>query len=225
MSNVWQALQPVYYREVFDGGEKASISVGRIFSIFSYITLFPIIIGLLFAQEIIETIFPSSYHGAIDVVIILGAAITTQTFGMYVSVQYAYSKRPFWIFPVTVFGSILNVGLNICLIPKYGLIGAGFATAVSMVCVNIFLLCIGQRLYKIEYEWKIIASFYLNIIGVLITILFLRRIVIGNIYLYLIKLSFLFIYFYLGIRSDIVNLKSIKSFVKSLSYLAQKNNI
>jgi O-antigen/teichoic acid export membrane protein len=222
MANVWQAFQPAYYREVFDRGEKASVSVGRIFSIFSYITLFPIMLGVLFAQEIVYFLFPSSYYGAIDIVIVLAAGVTTQTFGMYISIQFAYSKRPFWIFPVTVVGTIINVILNIYLIPKYGLIGAGLATVASVSGVNLILTYIGQKLYKIQYEWKSIAPLFINVIAAIIVTLCLRATDISNVYLYLIKFIFLSGFIYIGIRSKIISPHSIQTVVNSLFRISQK---
>jgi len=222
MAGVWQAFQPAYYKVVFEEEEGASATVGRIFSIFAYITLFPIILGVLFAQEIVHAICPSSYHGAVDIVIVLAAGVTTQTFGMYTSIQYAYSKRPFWIFPVTVIGTVINVILNICLIPKYGLIGAGLATTGCTAGVNIILTYIGQKLYRIKYEWKTIASLFINVIIAIAVIVYLRATDISNVFLYTVKLGLLFVYIGIGIKMKIITPHSIQMAVNSLFRISPK---
>jgi len=222
MSNVWQAFQPVYYREVFDNGEGASKTVGRLFSIFSYITLFPIILGALFAQEIVYIMFPSSYYGAVDIIIILSVGITTQTFGMYVGVQFAYSKRPFWIFPVSVAGTLINVILNIYLIPKYGLIGAGLATVASVSSVNLILTYIGQKLYKIQYEWKAIAPLFVSTIGAITLIMILKKANVDYIYLCAVKAGCLATLVYIYIKAGMFSRKSIQKLKMSFWNYSEK---
>lgn len=209
MDNIWMSVQPAYYREVFDKGKRASVSAGRMFTVFSYIMLLPLIFGLLFAGEIIHIIAPPSYYGAIDIIAILAAGITTQIFGRGVSVQYAYTKKPFWIFPVTVIGTIFNVVLNIILIPKYGLIGAGFATMLSSTIMNYLLTYIGQKLYRIRYEWKTLASLHILIITAMFFILYSRAMDFSNIYLYLLKLVFLILFLSIGIKARIITKESI----------------
>ena len=68
---------------------------------------------ILFAQEIVYIIAPVPYYEAIDIIIIVSGGVATQVFGIYVGVQYAYSKKAYWIFPVTVVGTLANVAANI----------------------------------------------------------------------------------------------------------------
>jgi len=141
---------------------------------------------------------------------------------MYTSIQYAYSKRPFWIFPVTVIGTVINVILNICLIPKYGLIGAGLATTGCTAGVNIILTYIGQKLYRIKYEWKTIASLFINVIIAIAVIVYLRATDISNVFLYTVKLGLLFVYIGIGIKMKIITPHSIQMAVNSLFRISPK---
>jgi O-antigen/teichoic acid export membrane protein len=145
----------------------------------------------------------------VDIIIILAAGISTQVFGKYVGIQYAYTKKPFWIFPVTVLGTISNVVLNILLIPVLGLIGAGLATMASLTITNLVLTFIGQKLYKIPYEWKIIVSLYALIVVATLTILYFRAMNFSNINLYPLKLIFLIAFLFIGIKAKIVTRESI----------------
>jgi len=215
MSNVWKSFQPVCYREAFDNGDKASTELGRIFTIFAYVGLFPVILAILFAQELVYIIAPSSYEAATNIIIILSAGITTQTFGRYVGVQYAYSKRPFWIFPVAVVGTIFNVVLNILLIPEYGLIGAAFATMIATFITNGILIFIGQKLFKIDYQWGIIVVLFLNILTAMAVVLYLRGMIISNVYLYLVKTILLAGFVFIGFRAKIITTHSIKKVTRS----------
>ena len=216
MAAVWSSFQPVYYREIFDKGKDGSVSAGRIFTIFAYIALTPVLLLILFAQEIIHIIAPVPYYEAIDIIIIVSGGVATQVFGMYVGVQYAYSKKAYWIFPVTVVGTLANVAANIFLIPKFGLIGAGFSTAISTSVINAILTFIGQKLYRIQYDWKIIISLYAIILGAMTSVFYLRFIEFNNIYLYLIKLTFIVLFIFAGIKAKLITRQSIEKVQSAL---------
>ena len=206
---VYTSFHPLLYRQVFDRENEASRNLGRIFTIFSYIALIPVILAILFVHELFSILFPPSYDGAIDIIVILAAGVSIQIFGVYSSVQYAYTKRHFWIFPITVVGTVCNVGLNILLIPRYGLIGAGIATLISTFVLNIIFGYVGQKLYRIQYEWKTIIAMLININIAMIVILYLKKMGITDISLYLTKTVFLMVFVLIGIKSKIITRHSI----------------
>ena len=216
MSTVWSSFQPVYYREVFDKGEAGSVSAGRIFTIFSYVSLMPVLLLILFAQEIIYIVAPAPYYEAIDIIIILLGGVATQVFGMYVAVQYAYSKKAYWSFPNIIVGTVTNVVANIILIPKYGLIGAGISTVLSTFATNCLATFIGQKLYRIQYEWKTIAQLFSVIAVAIVSVLYLRAIEFDMIYLYLIKVVFIVLFICIGIMSKVITKHSIEKVFSAL---------
>jgi O-antigen/teichoic acid export membrane protein len=216
MGTVWSSFQPVYYREIFDKGKDGSVSAGRIFTIFAYIALTPVLLIILFAQEIIYIIAPSPYYGAIDIIIIISGGVATQVFGMYVGVQFAYSKKAYWIFPITVFGTVANVLANIILISKYGLIGAAFSTVISTCVVNGILTFIGQKVYRIQYEWRIIAKLYSIITSAVLLILYFRAVEFSGVLAYLFKLTFIALFIFAGIKAKLITRQSIEKVQSAL---------
>ena len=220
MGNIWMSFQPASYKEVFDRGDKASYSVGRIFTIFSYISLLPLMLVVLFSTEIIYVIASPAYYGAASVVVILAAGATTQIFGRYISIQYAYSKKPFWIFPATIIGALCNIGANILLIPEYGLTGAAFATLISTTITNVILAFIGQKLYRIRYEWRIIISLMGLMVLAMLFMLSLEYPGPSLYMVYSIKMVFIALYVLLGIKAGIVTKDAIK---KVLSWFSVKS--
>lgn len=216
MSTAWSSFQPVYYREVFDKGDAGSAPVGRIFTIFSYITLMPVLLLILFAQEIVYIIAPASYYGAINIIIILLGGVATQVFGMYVAVQYAYSKKAYWSFLNIMVGTFTNVLANIILIPKFGLIGAGISSVLSTFVTNGLATYIGQRLYRIQYEWKTIVQLFMIIAVAIVSVLYLRTVKFNNMYFYLVKVVFIVLFIYVGIISKIITRHSIEKVLSAL---------
>lgn len=55
---------------------------------------------------------------------------------------------------IALSGMIINVGLNLFLIPSYGALGATFATLITQIFVAIVHLWAANRQFNFDYEWK-----------------------------------------------------------------------
>jgi len=63
--------------------------------------------------------------------------------------------------------AVLNIGLNFLLVPRFGMVGAAFATA-SSYCVSAYLLyLVSQHYYPIPFQLKKVAGIWI------LTILFM----------------------------------------------------
>ncbi|MBU0630369.1 MAG: oligosaccharide flippase family protein [Candidatus Margulisbacteria bacterium] len=204
MVAVWNSFQPVFFKEVFDNGPGAARSVGRMVTVFSYLTLAPIVLAVLFAKEIIFIMAPPSYSHAVPVIIIIACAYATNVFGCFVGLQYVYTKKTFLLFPLSIFGTIANVGFNLILIPKYGLAGGAASTFLSFLFINGVTTYVGQRLYKFEYEWLLLLLMYFNVFVPAGLLLYLPKINCPLQVIYLIKLVFLALFVFIGHRSNIL---------------------
>jgi O-antigen/teichoic acid export membrane protein len=56
-------------------------------------------------------------------------------------------------FPVTAAAAIVNVALNLALVPPYGLVGAGLALVGSYVVMLGLLYAVTRRLFPIPFQW------------------------------------------------------------------------
>lgn len=59
-------------------------------------------------------------------------------------------------------GGILNIVLNIVLIPKYGMYGASIATIVSYIVMNLLYRLIGRKYYYVKYDYIITIKSYIS---------------------------------------------------------------
>ncbi|GAB4136342.1 MAG: oligosaccharide flippase family protein [Ignavibacteriales bacterium] len=87
-------------------------------------------------------------------------------YGMYVNFTAGiYIEEKTKIFPVvTGSGAIVNVVVNIFLIPYYGIMGAAIATLASYVVMAVGLFFYSQKYYKINYEfYKVFSILFLII--------------------------------------------------------------
>ena len=116
----------------------------------------PLVIGgMTLAPRIIDFVYDSSYFPSIlafQILLIMAAlSYFCNPLGQVLIVSNQ-QKRLFWI---TLSGAIVNVGLNLILIPKYSLYGAAFATVVTLLLI-FFLL------YKFTSKFTPIKPFNLK---------------------------------------------------------------
>jgi O-antigen/teichoic acid export membrane protein len=59
--------------------------------------------------------------------------------------------RRFWIVPAAA--AIVNVGLNVALIPELGIRGSAYATLAANALLAVGMALLGQSVYHIPYRW------------------------------------------------------------------------
>lgn len=211
MSAIQSTFHPLFMKDIFDRGKAGAVSIGRNFTIFTYISLSVVLGMILFGEEIIYILAPESYHNAINVMLILLCGISMQTFGKIVGIPLAYVKKVYLGVPIAFAGTGINVLLNLLLIPHWRAAGAGLATTMTIFISNSIYLMVSQRYYKIIYEKKILALFYLNVFLSAVVIIILRE--IGGMFFvkYCFKVASLGLFVVLGIQANIVTKRNIKS--------------
>ncbi len=210
MGTVWSSFHPVCYKEVFDKGKDGAVSVGKMFTIFAYIALVPVLLIILFARELVYIIAPPAYYGSINVIIIIVLGISSQVFGKYCGLPYAYTKKAYLIFFITIIGSIVNVVANIILIPRFGLLGASISMVCTLFSVNGILVFLGQKLYRIKYQWYLISIMYVNVFAAGFLMLYLKISDHSWVYLYSIKIFLIICYVFVGIKSGVLTKNRLK---------------
>ena len=59
--------------------------------------------------------------------------------------------------PATIAGTVVNIVLNLILIPSHGIVGAGIALVASYLVVLVLMYVLTQRLFPVPYEWGRLA--------------------------------------------------------------------
>ncbi len=114
------------------------------------LTLFsPWIVDLLAADEFAES---STVVGPL--------AFSTVSYGAYivVAIGVGRSRRTQFNWVVTAAGAAVNFGLNILLIPSYGMMGAAIATVAAYTTMAVGMAWWAQKVYPVPYQWRRVAT-------------------------------------------------------------------
>ncbi len=123
-----------------------------IFRWFSIVLLFATFGLSLFGISVLDIFFPPAYHSAAPVIPII--ALSTMFSGTYLIVSLGLSlQRKTWLAAIFfTCSALLNVGINIILIPPYGAMGAAMATLVAYAALALMGYIANQRIYPVPFE-------------------------------------------------------------------------
>ena len=98
------------------------------------------------------------YHGAAPVAPILVLASLFQGFFLLSSVGISIAKEARYYPLITGAAAGLNIGLNVWLVPSYGVMAAAWATVMGYALMALLGATISRRLYPIPVQWSRIAG-------------------------------------------------------------------
>ncbi|MCB0193893.1 MAG: oligosaccharide flippase family protein [Anaerolineae bacterium] len=136
--------------------------------IFRYFTAFAllVVIGLsIFAPEILMILTTPEYYGASQLIACLAPAVLL--YRMYIFAPgLSIAKQTKKIAVINIGSALLNIGLNLLLIPRIGLMGAGIATLLSSVVAFSAQMILSQQQYFVPHAWRNLTLALLFSIGI-----------------------------------------------------------
>jgi O-antigen/teichoic acid export membrane protein/GNAT superfamily N-acetyltransferase len=154
------AWPPLIYAEAAHP-DRAKRTIARVATGYLFVGLWASLGLFLLAPAILKAMATPQYWGALDVVglvalsyVILGTTWVTGA-GLHIL------KKPVSISIAFLVGAIINLGLNFLLIPRFGMMGAAWATVLSFIFIAIFTFFVSQRQFSVPYEWRKLVAIVL----------------------------------------------------------------
>ncbi|HSI98353.1 MAG TPA: oligosaccharide flippase family protein [Gaiellaceae bacterium] len=87
-------------------------------------------------------------------------AFAAVAFGAYivVAIGVGRARRTQFNWVVTGAAAVVNVALNLLLIPPYGMMGAAIATVAAYATMFVGMAWWAQRIYRVPYQWRRVAT-------------------------------------------------------------------
>lgn len=104
----------------------------------------------LFSREFIRIMVTSQFSGAADVIPIIVLAYVFYGTGYFAQVGMMVTDRTKAVGAVGAASAVLNLALNYWLIRRYGMMGAGWATALSFLAIAVGSYIFSQRTYRMD---------------------------------------------------------------------------
>ncbi len=151
------AWRPFFLTHAKDPDAKQLFAKVFTYFVMGAMTIFLIV--SLFIEDIVRIklfgrqFFPPVYWQGVDIVpwvllayVFMGAYVVFLV-GVYLE------KKTKYLPIVSGIGAVLNVGANLILIPKLGILGAALSTLLSYIVMAVGMYIASQKFYPVVYEW------------------------------------------------------------------------
>lgn len=145
----WQlsAMQE-YGKEGYDNFYK------NIFGVLSSFLLLITAVVLLILKPLMSVFVADAFYESWKYVPLLLAGTVFQAFSSFFGTNYTASKKTKGAFTTSVYGAIVNIGINLLLIPIWGIQAAAFSTMLAYLTMWLLRLFDTKKFVKIKIDWK-----------------------------------------------------------------------
>lgn len=149
------SFRPMIFKYFDESKEKFELNIKRLYSIIIYISLAQAIFMTIFSGFIINILYGSSFSGAISALRIVCWYTTFSYLGSVRNIWILCMNLQKYLFVINLSGALLNIILNLLLIPIIGIEGAAIASFATQFFTN---FVIGFILVPIRDNNKLIIS-------------------------------------------------------------------
>jgi O-antigen/teichoic acid export membrane protein len=107
----------------------------------------------LFSRWIVRALADPKFFDSYEAIGLIATGVTLYALYMVLVVILGRTGRTELNLPATIAALVVNVVLNIVLVPPLGIVGAGLALVVSYLVVVGLMYAFTQRLFPVPYEW------------------------------------------------------------------------
>ena len=151
------AMEPFFFRlksESSSGETNAQV-----------LRLFTAILGLALiflnaAMPVLKGFIDEKFWIGLSIAPLLFAANYILGINTHLSIWYKLAGRTYFALVITLTGLVVTVGLNIWLIPKYGIMASAIATLCSYACSMGLNLYLGNKYAPLPYQWKHLSIYF-----------------------------------------------------------------
>ncbi|MBX3271846.1 MAG: polysaccharide biosynthesis protein [Sandaracinaceae bacterium] len=150
--SVVAAWHPVFYRHVEtpEGRERIGRDAVRVLSVTAAVAAF----GAVIADDFVSIVFDARYAEAGALVPwIIGGYLVWEVFAL-TNLQTHAKERPGVSSAIAVLSGIVNVGLNVWLVPRHGIVAAAITTFAAYSLQAVVGAIVAHRIQPIPYAWS-----------------------------------------------------------------------
>jgi len=164
------AWQPFFLRISKDANAKQVYS--RVMTYYTALASLIVLSGGYLVEYIVKmpiapdkTLLGSAYwSGTFIIPLIL---LSYMFYGVYVNLTVGIyiEKKTWWMGIFTGLAALANIGSNLYLMPRYGIMGAALATLLAYLVMMLSIYFVSGKFYRVKYEYKILAGIYLYLLS------------------------------------------------------------
>lgn len=195
-----------------DGKEK----IKEVLKYFNFISWFCILGLSIFSKMFIRILSTQEYIQGFRIVPIIAFSYYLYGLGDFYCIGFQIANKTIIDSVILIFAAIINIGLNIVLIPQIGIYGAAISTVLSYLFTNIMYYIFGKKYYKLDIGNLNPLKFGIVYISIYIVYLLFNKIGFNTYFQIVFDSILCILYVILCILLRLVSYKEIVSSIKKL---------
>jgi O-antigen/teichoic acid export membrane protein len=168
------AILPIVYSLWSKEGQEATRTFVSKAVNLSFVIVIPMIAGFSVVGPDIVTILASEKYvdsGELVPIIALGVMLGSVNFLFYTGLLL--QEKTVLVTILNTVAAVMNIVLNVLWIPRYGIIGAAYATVLTYIMLNVLTYRISGRYFELHIEWMLLLKAVLSAGGMIAAILYI----------------------------------------------------
>jgi O-antigen/teichoic acid export membrane protein len=151
---IYSSSAPAFSRLKMQSEKAYLDALGQLFTLMWGLSLAVSIAMAFSAGILIDLLYGTAYRDAAPVLALHVFSNIPVALGVAQSLWITNERRPQFALYRTMFGLLINVGLNLLLIPRYGAMGAAMATLVAQFSAAVLFNAFGaRRVLALQFVW------------------------------------------------------------------------
>lgn len=165
------AYEPIIFnkKKGNDGAERASYALAMKYYIVSALFIY---IGVMAYLDIIKVFIGQNYYAGLSVVPIVMWGELMMGVYFNLSLWYKLVDKTWWGGIISLVGCLFTVLIIVFGVPRWGFMACAWASAISNTVMVFICYVLGQRYYRVNYDWKN-ALFYFSVAAIIVGAIFI----------------------------------------------------
>jgi O-antigen/teichoic acid export membrane protein len=148
-----QTWPSMYFPLAKDSKDEGKEVLGR------FLTYFMVVVGFMalgicvFVKPLLHVMADPQFHGAERVVPLVVLALLFSGLYRVITVGVNIKKKNYWLPIMVASAAVINIVFNALLIPKWGMMGAAWATVIAYAVMCLASYIVDEYYFPIRYEW------------------------------------------------------------------------
>lgn len=149
------AAFPLIIKEYVSNGEESAAKLINKFMDYYFLILTPVVFGIWsLSYEIVSILLGKEFLGSYTLLPWIAFGIYALGLTQYINKPFELKEKTRSVFYIILFSCLVNIILNVFLIPNYGIIGAAYSTLISYVLYLIISIILSQKFFPLFLEWN-----------------------------------------------------------------------
>jgi O-antigen/teichoic acid export membrane protein len=168
------AILPIVYSLWSKEGQEATrVFLSKAVNL-SLVIVIPMIAGFSVVGPDIVTILASEkYVDSRELVPIIAVGVMLGSVNFLLYTGLLLYEKTVLVTILNTMAAVVNIVLNVLWIPRYGIIGAAYATVLTYIMLNVLTYRISGRYFEIHIEWSLLVKAVLSAGGMMAAILYM----------------------------------------------------